>query len=135
MTDVTLSDEQLDELAERIAHRLRADAPRAPRLVDAWALAAALGVGRDAVYAHAEELGGHRIGSGPRGRLRFDLDRALEAWTSCVAGRRSEEAKEPAVGGRSKGRKPRSVGSGVALLPIRGSSGADGAADTAKGRR
>ena len=45
-----------------------------------------LELSRDWVYAHAEELGEQRIGDGPRGRLRVDLDRALTAWTSCSHG-------------------------------------------------
>jgi hypothetical protein len=134
-----LPDDQLDTLADLIAARLtRAPHGRTPsgrRLVDAQTLAGELGCSRDCVYAHAEELGGRRIGDGPRGRLRFDLDRALEAWTSCVAGRRSEAAKEPAVRGRSRRRKRREVGSNAPLLPIRGPVAADGLLDAATGRR
>lgn len=111
----------VDAVARRVAELLHDEPPRA-RLVDAAALAAALGVSRETVYAHAKQLGGQRVGDGPRGRLRFDLDQALEAWTSCVAGRRSPEAKQPVPAGRLGARRPRRVGSGAPLLPIRGSS-------------
>lgn len=65
------------DLAEAIARRvielLRAEetAPHSGRLVDAATLARELGVERDWVYAHADELGAIRLG-GPKGRLRFD---------------------------------------------------------------
>jgi hypothetical protein len=137
---VTLSDDQLDAIAERIAAKLAAQAKqdeawlgsreaeqrrRAPAhdpLVDAATLACALGVSRDWVYAHAVELGGQRIGAGPRGRLRFDLDRALEAWTSRSESGGSRKDEAPAQTRIShRARSPR-MGSGPELLPIRGSA-------------
>ncbi|HWK17518.1 MAG TPA: hypothetical protein VNR66_08705, partial [Solirubrobacteraceae bacterium] len=48
-------------------------------LVGARELAEGLGVSLDYVYAHAAELGATRLGSGPKARIRFDLDRAREA--------------------------------------------------------
>jgi hypothetical protein len=48
-------------------------------LVGARELAEGLGVSLDYVYAHAAELGAMRLGSGPKARIRFDLDRAREA--------------------------------------------------------
>jgi len=79
---VTLTDEQLDALADRIAARLSASPPCATsNMVDAATLAAHLGVARSYVYTHASELGGKRLG-GPRGRLRFDLAIALAAWAT-----------------------------------------------------
>ena len=41
--------------------------------MDARGVAETYGVSRDFVYAHADELGAIRLGSGPRARLRFDL--------------------------------------------------------------
>lgn len=52
-----------------------------PPLVDAATLARLLGVGRDFVYSHADELGALRLGSGPKARLRFDPDTARAALT------------------------------------------------------
>jgi hypothetical protein len=75
------------ELAEAIARRvvelLRTEEtpPHSGRLVDAATLARELGVERDWVYAHADELGAVRLG-GPKGRLRFDrreVDERLRA--------------------------------------------------------
>lgn len=84
-----LDDQALDELAARLAPRLAAlladalvSAPPAAgngALIDAAALAGALGVSRAFVYDHADELGVVRLGDGPRARLRFDLDRARTA--------------------------------------------------------
>jgi hypothetical protein len=48
-------------------------------LVGARELTEGLGVSLDYVYAHATELGAMRLGSGPKARIRFDLDRAREA--------------------------------------------------------
>jgi hypothetical protein len=48
-------------------------------LVDARELADELAVSLDYVYAHAVELGGMRLGSGPKARIRFDLDRVRQA--------------------------------------------------------
>jgi hypothetical protein len=91
------------------------------RLVDAEVVASALGVSRECVYTHAEELGGHRIGSGPRGRLRFDLDQALAAWTSRSSSKESHQPKSPAVTSGSASRHRRGLGSSAELLPIKGS--------------
>ncbi len=60
-------------------------------LVDARKLARDLGVSLDYVYAHATELGAMRLGSGPKARIRFDLDRArrvLEDEGGGINGRR-----------------------------------------------
>jgi len=48
-------------------------------LVDARDLAEELGVSVDYIYAHSRELGAMRLGSGPKARIRFDLDRARQA--------------------------------------------------------
>jgi hypothetical protein len=88
------------------------------RLVDAATLATALGVSRDFVYAHASELGGERIGSGPRGRLRFDLNRARAA---CAPAPASKEPSEPPTA-TSKRRRRKPTGGATRLLPIRGTA-------------
>jgi hypothetical protein len=116
---VTLSDTQLDQLAERIAANLRTAGvfPQLPRLVNAQEVADALSVSRDTVYAHRDRLGGRRIGDGPRGRLRFDLDYALAAWTSLSAAK-SDEVNPP--GQCVSPRRDQQRSSGVSLLPIHG---------------
>ena len=92
LTDVEPSDENddradrlltvadVDAIAEATARRVvEIVAPPAATtfaLVGARELARELGVSLDYVYSHATELGGMRLGSGRRARIRFDLDRA-----------------------------------------------------------
>jgi hypothetical protein len=76
--------------------------------VDAATLARILGVSRDSIYEHADELGAVRIGDGPRARLRFDVERATAAHTRVVA------AAPPAT----RRRQPKGS-STVALLPVK----------------
>ena len=108
---LTLTDDQLDVLAERVAGLLRANAAPAQSggLVDASTIAAALGVSRDWVYDHAAELGGIRAGNGDRPRWRFDLEQARNAW---------QPAGEPE---RAKPRRRQPPnGNGRHLLPVHG---------------
>lgn len=77
------------------------DAAPAPvaRLLTVAALADALGVSRDYVYEHADELGAIRLGLGPRGPLRFPADAA----TARQPSRRSLTTEPPAREGTSSG--------------------------------
>jgi hypothetical protein len=70
-----MSEDPIDQLASRVAEALLAadGPPPTKRIVDARGVAETYGVSRDFVYAHADELGAIRLGSGPRARLRFDL--------------------------------------------------------------
>jgi hypothetical protein len=86
----------VDAITERVAECLRAadDAsriPRSPRLVDARAVAEALGVNLKSIYRHADKLGGVRVGR----RLRFDLDGALRSWPSDGDDRCHSEKSQP----------------------------------------
>jgi hypothetical protein len=90
---ITLAEEQLDVLADRVAIRvadlLRGDgAPPANsrRLVSAAEVARELGMSRAYVYEHARELGAQRFGDGPRARLRFDLE-AIRTAGDCLIGK------------------------------------------------
>jgi len=62
-----------EAIARRVVELLRSKGGNesAARLVDAATLARELGVEREWIYAHAEQLGAVRLG-GPHGRLRFD---------------------------------------------------------------
>jgi hypothetical protein len=73
-------DEIVDRLTETVVERvieaIQADRnAREARPTRAWLdaqeVARRLGVSRDWVYEHADELGASRMGSGPRPRLRF----------------------------------------------------------------
>jgi hypothetical protein len=82
---VTLSAGDVEAIAEATARKLAefvGDRGKTFGLVGPRELAEGLGVSLDYVYAHATELGAMRLGSGPKARIRFDLDgarRALEA--------------------------------------------------------
>ncbi len=118
---LVLAPESVEAVAQRVAELLREDKPAATALVDASAVAEALGVSRDTVYARASELGARRIGDGPRARLRFDLEQARAAWTSCEPSERSQPAASPAAKRDRRPRRRRTAGTGVDLLPVRGS--------------
>jgi hypothetical protein len=80
--DRVLTDGDVEAIAEATAARLAEIVSASPgtfALVDARQLARDLGVSLDYVYAHASELGAMRLGSGPKARIRFDLDRARQA--------------------------------------------------------
>jgi hypothetical protein len=88
--DRVLTDGDVEAIAEATATRLAeivSSAPGTFALVDARQLARDLGVSLDYVYAHATELGAMRLGSGPKGRIRFDLDRARQRSTPGLQGR------------------------------------------------
>jgi N-formylglutamate amidohydrolase len=79
--DRVLTDGDVEAIAEATATRLAeivSSTPGTFALVDARQLARDLGVSLDYVYAHATELGAMRLGSGPKARIRFDLNRARQ---------------------------------------------------------
>ncbi len=82
VADRVLTEGDVEAIAEATAARLAEIVSAAPgtfALVDARQLARDLGVSLDYVYGHASELGAMRLGSGPKARIRFDLDRARQA--------------------------------------------------------
>jgi hypothetical protein len=83
---VTLDQEDIEAIAERAAQHvvalLERPGPSAHQLLEPKALAHALNVSLDYVYAHAAELGVMRLGDGPKARLRFDLHTARTAMRS-----------------------------------------------------
>jgi hypothetical protein len=83
-------------------------------LVDAATLGRELGVSRQFVYDHAEELGVIRLGSGRRPRLRFDLEVAKRSCRQSLTGTTSPAASAQSAGVRSR------RASRPDLLPIRG---------------
>jgi hypothetical protein len=76
---VTLDDEDIEAIAERVAQKLR---PRQAGLVTVKQLAMELGVKPPWVYEHKLELGGRPlgpVGKGRKPRWRFDLAQAMRA--------------------------------------------------------
>jgi hypothetical protein len=114
---VTLDAEDIEAIAHRVAQLVSAQ-PSGVVYVDARGLAERLGVERSWVYAHARELGGVRLGEGPRARLRFDIE--------LVRGMLGGVAPAPVEGGgvvsRSAARRRRSRGlQGIELIEGRAS--------------
>jgi hypothetical protein len=75
--EVKLTPSEIDAIVSRVAELLQSrrtacPARPGPRLVTAAEVARWCGVERSWVYAHAEELGACKIGTGERPRLRFD---------------------------------------------------------------
>lgn len=73
-----IADRLMDAVVTRIIDLIRMDglispAGGAQRWLDAQQVAKQLGVSREWVYEHADELGARRIGNGPRPRLRFPV--------------------------------------------------------------
>jgi hypothetical protein len=115
-----LSEERLAEaVAARILEVLRpvleAVAGGAPSaaLVDASTLAQQLGVSRQFVYEHAEELGVLRLGAQGRPTLRFDLEAARRT-RQRTAGDRSQPQVRPTATAERRPRLP-----APRLLPVR----------------
>jgi hypothetical protein len=73
------------------------------------------------VYAHAEELGAIRLGSGPKPRLRFAPDLLGERLASRSASEGSRAAEEPTTAGPRGGSRRSRLGNGGDLLPTRSS--------------
>lgn len=128
---VRLDEETIDQLAHRVADLLK-DADRRPaaatperktsgRLLSAAQVAERWQVDREWVYAHADELGAQRLGSGPRPRLRFDPERIAQRLqqadtqspTSGAADDRGGGRVPRRSGGDPRGRR-RSLGSSAA---------------------
>lgn len=80
---VKLTPSEIDAIVSRVAELLpsRRTAPSTrprPRMMTAAEVARWCGVERSWVYAHAEELGACKIGTGERPRLRFDPEDVSE---------------------------------------------------------
>jgi hypothetical protein len=105
----------IEALAPWLASLLRDSVLDGPqRYVDAAAVAARFGVERDWVYAHKDELGALRLGTGRRARLRFDLTRvaaALEPGDFAAAPTRAPRPKP------ANGRTAKNTTSAVELIP------------------
>ena len=109
-----LTDGDVEAIAEATAARLAEIVSAAPgtfALVDARQLARDLGVSLDYVYAHATELGAMRLGSGPKARIRFDLDRARQA-LEARAGETERQTQAVAVHPRAAPGSSQAAGGG-----------------------
>lgn len=69
----------IEAIARRVAELIRGELGLSARLLTPSEVAAWFGVSRTWVYAHADELGAMRLGTGPKARLRFDVSRVTSA--------------------------------------------------------
>jgi hypothetical protein len=75
---VDLTPQAVEQVAIRVAQLLAERGAQAePELIGAGELARKLKVERPWVYRHWRELGGFRLGEGPRAPLRFELAQAV----------------------------------------------------------
>lgn len=111
--------ETIEAIAQRVAELLSERDRRigGPRLVDAGQLAQQLGLSRSWVYEHAQDLGGMRLGHGPKARLRFNPETAAKALAEPPT-TSPTRATVPSPS-RSRGRPRREPPAGADLLPIR----------------
>jgi hypothetical protein len=119
-TEMTLTPEALELLAQRVAEIVSDRVSPPAGLVDAEAVARHLNVEGEWVYEHAAEIGARRLGDGPKARLRFSLADVDEAIV-CLSGRKSGEPASGVVEPFRRRRRTRPLGTSAPLLPIRGS--------------
>jgi len=108
----SLTEDDVEAIADATVRRLAplvAHIPATFALVDARELAVELGVSTDYVYAHAQELGAMRLGSGPKARIRFDLDRARHALEARSRAPNGGPRREKRVGAPDRGVSGRKV--------------------------
>jgi hypothetical protein len=84
-----LDRQDIEAVAQRVV-QLLAQPPNEYDLLDPKQLAREIGVSIDFVYAHAAELGGMRLGGGPKARLRFELAVAKAAMRELARSRSRE---------------------------------------------
>lgn len=99
----------VDAIACRVVELLRHES-RLGHHVGTTAVATMLGVSSEWVREHAAELGAIRVGDGPKGALRFDVERVKRALDQRRLGRASRrKQRRPGPARRSPG---------VELLPL-----------------
>jgi len=87
-------------------------------LVTAAVVAEHYSVSLDYVYSRSAELGAIRLGTGPRARLRFDLEKVAAALSACSTSRQSGLPAKPIPKPIRRHRRAAPLGTDVPLLPI-----------------
>jgi hypothetical protein len=117
---VRATDEWAELIARRVAELVKEDrATPLPQLLTPEALAGEIGWTREAVYAHAEELGAIRLGEGERPRLWFDRSEVRKRLTPPPTSRTPDAGQGQIATGAIGLPRTRDTGN-VELLPIRG---------------
>ena len=89
---LTLSEDQLDHLADLLAVRLGSLRPTSRPMMTVEDICRTFQVSRAWVYENAARLGGVKLGPGPRAPLRFDPDQVVAALSPL---RRANESHPP----------------------------------------
>jgi hypothetical protein len=110
----------VDAIARRMLELLDERDAQPSGFVDAKTLARTFGVSTRTVYEHAAELGGVQLGEGDRRLIRFDVQKAREAWIPCDTSERSVTEIAPPVREPRRRTRPAAQPAGK-LLPVRGS--------------
>ena len=106
---LSLTEEQLDRLADRVAIRLAAAKPPAKPMLTVEDICATFQVSRAWVYENAGRLGGCKLGTGQRAPLRFDSEQVVSMLRPLAAPVR-EDDKETSGGANGPRRKrPRNL--------------------------
>ena len=102
----------IEAIALRVAELIRGELSLPARLLTPSEVAARFGVSRTWVYAHADELGAMRLGTGPKARLRFDAGRVTSAISPRTSNRDGSSAarRGPRCSGPSADLWSRSAG-------------------------
>jgi hypothetical protein len=103
----TLSDEQLDRLADLLAIKLARVRPASPPMLTVEDISATLQVSRAWVYENAGRLGGFKLGPGERAPLRFDPALVQGALMPLALATDAAPASESKSGAARKRRSPR----------------------------
>lgn len=121
-----LDQASIDAIARRVVELL-GGLPGRARLParTAGEIAEQLGTSAEWVRANADELGGVRLGGGPKAPLRFDPEVVLEQLTARSASGRSEAPARRRTKPRTAPRPSASGGHSAPLLPVRGSGVAE----------
>lgn len=82
---LTITEEQLDRLADLLAVKLAAVRPPARPMLTVEDICATFQVSRAWVYENAGRLGGVKLGPGQRAPLRFDVNRVAAALSPLTA--------------------------------------------------
>lgn len=119
---VRLDLDTVQAIADEVVRQLGANSLKrstGPHFVNAHEVARRLGRSPAWVRAHAAELGGCRIGSGPRPRLAFDLEVVTSRLGPAVEATPAPQFDSVRPRMRSSSH-PQATASGSPLLPIRG---------------
>lgn len=92
---LTLTEEQLEHLADLLAIKLAAVRRPPPPMLTVEDISAAFQVSRAWVYENAARLGGVKLGPGQRAPLRFDADRVVEALNPLTVGQVADTPARP----------------------------------------